>query len=843
MPRYADIALPVSVSKIFTYLVPSELDASACVGVRAIVPFGRTLSTGLIVGLPDSTTITSLKPLRDIIDPEPVVTDPLLQLCRWISDYYMAPLGEVLRTAVPHGFSSSSVRVVHLAHPIPAGSIDALRRQAPQRAAILSLLAAREQMRSTDLQRATGIRSINSHLNSLVREGFITTEEVLPRAAGRPAIIEFVNLAATDPAALVQEIERTPVRFTQSRRLLDGLRKLRAAGTAEIAAPDFLRQVAGSARTLRKLAAAGIIALTRREVRSRQDPGTDNTSLSLTLNSDQRASLSAVVSAIDSGGHSTMLLHGVTGSGKTQVYIEAIRHCLERGKSAIVLVPEIGLTPQIVRRFRSHFGDIVAVVHSRMSPRERLAVWRRSLAGECRIVIGPRSAVFVPVPGPGLIVVDEEHDASYKQFDANPRYHARDVAIVRGSLEHATVLLGSATPSVESFFNAGQGKYRLLSMPFRIDRVPMPDTRIVDMNAERKQEYASVRASLPQERRGELKRFSQSPISSVLKEKIADRLSRGEGIIVLQNRRGFAPFVECSDCGYVESCENCSVTMTYHLAKRHLRCHYCGSVRAPHSTCPQCGSSSLMLHGIGTQRVEEKLGALFPAARILRMDLDTTTRKGSHDRILSAFGSGKADILLGTQMVAKGLDFPRVTLVGVISADTQLLLPDFRASERTFQLLTQVAGRAGRSTLRGEVIIQTQQPEHSVFRHVVGNDYGEFYNEEVASREEPGYPPFVRLALVEFRGKNDDKVKAEAERFLEALRPSSEGLLILGPSPAVISRVRNEYRWHVLIKSPRKDDASSNRLRQALRHVLERANGRSPSDVRTIVDIDPVGML
>ena len=807
------------------------------------MPFGRTYSTGLIVGLPQSTEIGSLKPVRDVIDAEPLVTEPLLRLCEWIAEYYMAPLGEVFRTAIPHGFASSSTRIARLTRILSSDDLARLQRHAPHRSAVVSLLATHDRMKSSDLQRMTGLKSINSVLNSLVRDGIITTEEVLPRSAGRPIIMEFINIAALDTKRLAEEIDRTPPRFKRSHRLLDGLKKLHAEGTTEISSADFLRRSSGSVAGLRGLAASGIITVFRKEAHPQQDFGTDDSTLSLTPNTDQQAALNALVEAIDSGDHRTFLLHGVTGSGKTQVYIEAIRHCLERGRTAIVLVPEIGLTPQIVRRFRSHFGDAVAVVHSRMAATERFAVWRRSLVGGCRIVIGPRSAVFIPVDNPALIVVDEEHDASYKQFDSNPRYHARDVAIMRGSLQNAVVLLGSATPSVESFFNASQGKYRLLTMPYRIDRVPMPDTRIVDMTAERKHMFASVRASLPPQRRGELKHFTQSPISSVLREKIADRLSRAEGIILLQNRRGFATFVGCTDCGYVETCENCSVTMTYHLAKKHLRCHYCGSVRPPHNECPQCHGSTLMLRGVGTQRVEEEIGTLFPAARILRLDLDTTSRKGSHDRILTSFGAGKADILLGTQMVAKGLDFPRVTLVGVISADTQLLLPDFRASERTYQLLTQVAGRAGRSSLRGEVIIQTSQPDHNVFRHVINNNYRAFYEEELKSREEPGYPPFYRLTLVEFRGKREEKVQTEAEQFFARLRRSSEGLTVLGPSPAVISRVRNEYRWHLLIKSPRKDDSSSTRMRQALHSVRDRERRRIAGDVRMIIDVDPVGML
>jgi primosomal protein N' (replication factor Y) len=465
------------------------------------------------------------------------------------------------------------------------------------------------------------------------------------------------------------------------------------------------------------------------------------------------------------------------------------------------------------------------------------------MRGDCTIVVGPRSAVFAPLPRPGLFVVDEEHDASYKQYDAIPRYHARDVAIVRASHVNAVVVLGTATPSAESYFNAMNGKYELLTMPHRIDEVPMPSISVVDMTAERRTEYAALRGSLPEEQRKKLRDFQQSSFSSLLREKIADRLSRKEGIILLQNRRGFAPFVECVDCGYAETCANCSITLTYHLVKKHLRCHYCGSVRAPHAQCPQCGGTNMHMRGIGTQRVEEELAQVFPTAKVLRMDLDTVSRKGTHDRLLRKFGAGEADILLGTQMVAKGLDFPRVTLVGVISADTQLLLPDFRSSERTFQLLTQVAGRAGRSALSGEVVIQTHQTRNHTIQHVVDHDFRAFYEQELVARRELAYPPFSRLALIETKGENEAAVRQESERFARLLRPLDGTFDVLGPSPAIIARVKNQYRWHIIVKSRKTRDQSGSLLRQALRTAMASFRQNVRRSVRVIIDCDPVGLM
>ncbi|MEK9135970.1 MAG: primosomal protein N', partial [Bacteroidota bacterium] len=469
--------------------------------------------------------------------------------------------------------------------------------------------------------------------------------------------------------------------------------------------------------------------------------------------------------------------------------------------------------------------------------------WRLAMKGTYRIVIGPRSAVFAPLNNLGLIVVDEEHEASYKQYDASPRYNARDVAIVRGTHTSAVVVLGSATPSAESFFNAAAGKYTLLEMPHRIDQVPMPDISIVDMTAERKREYAQLKESLPEDQRRKLKDFRQSSISVTLRHQIEDRLNKKEGIILLQNRRGFAPFVECPDCGYTEMCENCSITLTYHLTRKHLRCHYCGLVRAPHTQCPQCKGINIELRGVGTQRVEEELGTLFPNATILRMDLDTTSRKGAHDRILRKFGEGTVDILLGTQMVAKGLDFARVTLVGVISADTQMLLPDFRSSERTFQLLTQVAGRAGRSTLHGEVIIQTHQPQHYTLQHVVDHDIKKFYEEELEERRELDYPPFSRLALVETKGGNEPEVQKHSEKFAGLLKSSNGACTIVGPAPAVIAKINTLYRWHIIIKSPKTKDPAGMHLRNALRKALSAYEQTAKGGVRLTIDIDPVGLM
>lgn len=844
MDQFAEIALPVAVDKTFTYLVPPDLQHLAIPGVRAIVPFGRKYAIGLIVHLSASSPVKGIKPINDVIDARPVVSDELLTLCKWIAEYYFAPLGEVMKAALPHGFAASK-RMVRTSLSLADlnRTIKEMKPQAPGRAKLLRFLIDNGPTSSTELRKKSGLKDINAVLNDMELRGLVSTEEMIPHPQRKAKLREYILVDSVNSAHLEAMLRDISPRKKKARELLTSLQVLRKQGHSEVILSDLLKKSRATSATLKEFVESGLVPIAKREVNRAQDFGTEEQTLRIILNDNQKSILQSLTTAVDTGDARTFLLHGVTGSGKTQVYIEAIRHCLSRGKTVIVLVPEISLTPQIVRRFKSHFADQVAVVHSRMSAGERFDVWRLALSGTYRIIIGPRSAVFAPLNNLGLIVVDEEHEASYKQFDSSPRYNARDVAIVRGALSNAVVVLGSATPSAESYHNAMNGKYTLLSMPYRIDKVPMPAIEIVDMTQERKRAYAAEKDSLPEDQRHRLKDFKQSSISDALKHRIQDRLTKKEGIILLQNRRGFAPFVECPDCGYSETCENCSITLTYHLARKHLRCHYCGMVRQPHVQCPQCKGANIQLHGIGTQRVEEELSALFPQARILRMDLDTTSRKGAHDRILRKFGDGEVDILLGTQMVAKGLDFPRVTLVGVISADTQMLLPDFRSSERTFQLLTQVAGRAGRSELLGEVIIQTQQPNHYTLRHVVDHDVKKFFEEEMEERRELEYPPFSRLALVETKGPNEPEVHKHAEQFAKLLKVSDGMFTVLGPAPAVIAKINNQYRWHIIIKSPKTSDPSGVHLRSALRRTVTEYRQSTKSSVRLTIDVDPVALM
>lgn len=838
----ADIALPVPIDHPFTYLVPSELQPQATLGSRVLVPFGRKLLTGIIVGFPATSPGKQLKPIRDVLDAAPSVSPEMLSLCRWIAEYYLAPIGEVLKAAVPFGFLGYGKRVVHLLVQNPESALAETKRSAPKQHRILQILREHGDLTVSQLQKKTNVKSIYAVLNELARKGWVEVEEKLETRSIKP---KYEKLASLTPQARQRG---SSITLTPKQTLV--VEKL-AESTAPVPIKQLVKATGVSTSTLSTLVKKGLVEISVREViRSSTSDGLEPTEQppSFELNRHQQQALHEISQALQKGQYTTFLLHGVTGSGKTQVYIEAIRQVLSAEKTALVLVPEIALTPQIVRRFKAHFGDKVAVMHSQMSVGERYDAWRLTYRGDVRIVIGPRSAVFAPLSNIGLIVVDEEHEASYKQFDASPRYHARDVAIVRARQNNAVVVLGSATPSAESYYNALSGKYRLLEMPERVDQAKLPRIEIVDMILERKRRYEEIKKEVQEKKIEFPKRLPDSSISKLLHDEIQKRIDKNEGVILLQNRRGFSHVVECFDCGYVEKCDNCEVTLTYHLTKKHLRCHYCGFVKKPPDICPNCQGIEIRFHAFGTQQVQQELQELFPNRSILRMDLDTTARKGAHDRILSQFGRGEADILLGTQMVAKGLDFPRVTLVGVISADTQMLLPDFRSSERTFQLLTQVAGRSGRAQLAGEVIIQTMQPQHYSLKHVVSHDFLGFYKEELAYRKELDYPPFSRIVLIEFRGERENDVHHHAKKFAEfierqGIAPHS---ILLGPADAAIPKIRNQFRKHLIIKNLKSKDPAGSQLHQALMKAKNLYNDSAlakDKKVQMTIDVDPVGMM
>jgi primosomal protein N' (replication factor Y) (superfamily II helicase) len=617
---------------------------------------------------------------------------------------------------------------------------------------------------------------------------------------------------------------------TAEHKLSDRLKEIHALLREKKSVPlaPFLKEARTTTASLRKLEELHLISISP-EI-SERDPYANEVILpttALVMNDEQKAVLAKITKAMAEKTSCAFLLHGVTGSGKTEIYLQAIAHARESGKGAIVLVPEISLTPQTVERFKARFSSgplqtMVAVLHSHLSAGERHDEWQKIRQNRARIVIGARSAIFAPVENLGLIIVDEEHEHSYKQ-EESPRYHARDCAVMRAQLENAVVVLGSATPSLESYHNACTGKYSLLEMPTRVDDQKMPLVRVVDMRMEARKEKQGI------------------PIfSQVLRERINQRLERGEQTILFLNRRGYASSLQCPKCGYVAGCPNCSISLTYHRHNQKLVCHICGHSAAAPNVCPEktCRNPAIRYAGIGTERVEETLPKLFPTARIARMDSDSLKRKDDFRRILGEFRTGKIDILLGTQMIAKGLHFPNVTLVGIIYADLTLHMPDFRAGERTFQLLTQVAGRAGRGDIEGEVVVQAFTPFHPAIQYARKHDFLGFYDQEIEFRQQLSYPPFARIAMLTLRGRNEEKVNLCAEyvrKELDKTLPALGDFTIAGPAPAPLLKAENFFRYQIMIRG--KNMSKLSRHLASLNQTI-----KMPEDIMLITDIDPINL-
>jgi primosomal protein N' (replication factor Y) len=740
---YVEVAVPLHVFQTFTYRLTPEQSVQAEVGARLVVPLGRNLVTSYIVSLldelPAALSEVDIKDAQDLVDIEPVCNPEILQLARWVADYYASPIGEVIKAALPPGMTPKSRSGSKFVKP-------KLRR-------FVRLLPNSTEQKLTDTQRRV--------LSTLERSG---------------------------PTSLQSLIN-----------------------TADV-----------SASTITSLQKKALLEIYDDAVR--RDPLAETfgvTDLEHTLTAAQSSVLAQIEQQMSSGDYSAFLLHGVTGSGKTEIYMRAMSKALSLGQSAMMLVPEIALTPVFSRRLRARFGDQVAIFHSSLQKGERFDEWTRVRNGEARVVIGTRSAVFAPVKNLGLIVVDEEHEASYRQQES-PYYNARDVAIVRAQKESATVVLGSATPSLESFHNARKGKYHFVTLPQRIGARPMAEAKIVDMR------NVFVRHGKPR------------VFSDELLEAIRETRERGEQSIILLNRRGYSSFILCRSCGETIQCPNCDVTLTYHRSERVIVCHYCNHREAVPRLCPSCGKKYIYYVGEGTEQLEEMLRQLFPALRVARIDRDTTARRKVFEQSLADFSAGRIDTLVGTQMLAKGHDFPNVTLVGVVSVDAGLALPDFRSAERTFQLITQVAGRAGRGDRPGRVLIQTYHPYHYALRHACAQDYEGFYNEELRYRQNHSYPPFVALASLLVHGPDLGKVRTDSLELRKQLDlvNRERKCRVLGPAPAPLSRLKGEHRFQLLIKS---------RSRKDLREIADaalRAVADGGVNLRSInLEIDPVSIM
>lgn len=835
--KLVELVFPIPSERTFYYSVPDELIEQAQVGVRAVAPIGNRVLTGFIINVIDENefkeqlekiSIKELKAIEDILDPLPFFDQKFLTFAKWVADYYFSSFGEVLEASVPAGTDVESKKIIVVD---PDQIIEEIKNTDLKRTNYLKLLRILSEKVEHTLSeikkklKREGIQSnINYYLNRLEKKGlasiFLEKRKPLVKVK-KEKLVELADLNFDEFSAEISKLEKRALKQVHV------LLTLFSSKEKKMSLKELVEKTRTNSQIIKALAKKKLVKVTEVEVKREYVELYQEEQKQITLTEDQQKAIELISNAIDSNKFDIYLIHGVTGSGKTQIYLELIEKIIKQNKTALYLVPEISLTPQVIRRIKNRFGDLVGVLHSKLSPGERFDEWRSVIKEEYKIVVGPRSAVFAPIKNIGLVIVDEEHDSSYKQSENAPYYNGRDAAIMRAKLENAIVILGSATPSLESYFNAMSGKYHLIELKTRVDNANMPIISLIDLRKE-KEENRMVGS------------FSQTMI-----DKIKSTILKNEKVIILQNRRGFATYVMCPDCGYTEQCKNCSVTLTYHLVKKEYLCHYCNYSKKELNACPVCGSLEIKYKGIGTQRVEDELEQIIPGSRIARMDLDTTQKKYSYSRILNDFGEGKYNVLLGTQMVAKGLDFPDVTFVGVVSAESTMLIPDFRSSEKTFQLLSQVAGRAGRSHLQGEVAIQTYRPESYTLQFVQQNDYQGFYQKEIIEREQAKYPPFYKLALIEFKSPNINQVKRAASEFHKFLKFDKKIIEVLGPSPAYISRISGRYRWHILIKSNRAYDPNGSYLHKVLKSALNefQKKVKKISGVKLIVDIDPVSTI
>ena len=812
MPEFCDVALPVPLDALFTYRLSQDLPLPA-IGARVLVPFRSERKVGVVVALHDKPPKVKIKAVLDVLDSEPIVSDNLVRLALWIAHYYLAPLGEVFRSMLPLAaelkrtklytitdlgrealYNSATVGSSLRSRKTPEDQIKELQ--------VLDFLTNHGSAEESALRRLPGIT--RALLAGLLSKKWVTREDISSaREAGK---FERVAVLAGHGEGKLTRQQRAIIAALES---IGGKLKLESFEAHKL-----------SLNALRTLAKRGVVKVEQEAKRLVPSTLRPKGIAPVELTQPQAEARDKILAAIKREQFHVALLHGVTGSGKTAVYLAAMQAVLATGKSAILLVPEIGLTPAAAANLHELFGSEIAILHSALSAHERAQEWRRIRAGEAKIVVGTRSAVFAPVNDLALIVVDEEHDASYKQ-EETPRYHGRDVAVIRAKLENASVVLASATPSLESYHNASQSKYELIELRERVERRPLPEVEIVDM----RQEFQET---------GEEQIFSRA-----LSSEVRERLARGEQAMILLNRRGYSTVVLCRSCGETVQCRNCAIALTHHKQSNVLECHYCGYRQAVPKVCPKCSSEHIFFLGTGAEKLEERLHAEFPRARIGRLDRDTVRTRHDFERVLGAFDAGELDLLVGTQMIAKGHDIHGVTLVGVVGADFALGFPDFRAAERTFQLLTQVAGRAGRGDAPGRVILQTYFPEHYAIQFAAQHDYAGFCEKELRYRKWMNYPPFSAIANVLLRSEKLNEALQFAGtlgRWLDANK--SKGLRVMGPAAAPIVRLKRDYRYHFVLKAE-----SRERLNQTLRAMLTHASEKKIPRTQVIVDVDALSLL
>jgi primosomal protein N' (replication factor Y) (superfamily II helicase) len=819
---FAEILLPVPIPKVFTYRIPASLSSLPAIGQRAIVQFGdRKILTGIILSLHELPPKEyEAKYILELLDDNPIITPHQLKFFAWMADYYCCSQGEVLNAALPAGLKLSSESMVQL-HP--TFDWQETPFEFSQKEETLLRRLTQEPLRYSEISKILGTKSLYSILKSLTKkEAVVIFEEVKDRYKPKVEKRIRLNQAVLSEKKLEEVFDSLQTKPKQEEVLLRYLHHVPALQQPEankkgIAKRNLLDESI-SESSLQTLIKNGVLEEFEIIVSRFDDDA--HTVESPVLSSEQMIAEEFLLKNLETVD--TALLQGVTGSGKTEIYIDLVRKTLEGGSQALLLLPEIALTTQIVKRLKRAFGNSLGIYHSRFSDNERVEVWNGVLTGRYKFVVGVRSSIFLPFDHLGLIIVDEEHDSSYKQQDPAPRYHARDSALMLAHFHHAKVVLGSATPSIESYFHAQQGRYAFVKLDSRYGNAPLPEVLLADLKSEQQ------------------RKINKGEFSSLLLTKIKETLDRHEQVIIFQNRRGYSPTVSCEDCGWVPKCTNCAVSLTYHQYRNALVCHYCGYKESMPSQCPTCTSARIKTIGYGTEKLEEELGLHFPDTQIQRMDLDTTRTKSSFETILDQFEKGETQILVGTQMVTKGLDFDNVSTVGIFNADRMLHFPDFRSFERAYQLMTQVSGRAGRRDKKGEVIIQTSQPDHPILDFVRSGDYTRFYEAELNERQQHNYPPFTRLVEITVKHKDSKTCRKASQQLADWLRQALADVRILGPGEPMVAKIRNQYLMSVLLKVQRGNPSLSS-IKQKLIATIQHLNKQQEfRTVRVIVDVDPV---
>ena len=840
---FAEILLPLPIPGTYTYRVPFELNQKARVGQRAVVQFGKTkIMSGLIISITNEVPdCTSIKYLLDILDDNPVVNENQLKLWRWISSYYLCYLGDVMQVALPSALKLSSESKIMLSEDFQLDSMTLSDNEY----LIVEALQIQPQLTITEVSKITGYKKIMPLIKTMIEKKIVVMQEELQQKY-KAKYDRYVRLSNTyrDEDAMRELMDNLSKRAYKQLELLMAFFVLGGSADNDVLASDLLKKANATSSILATLVDKGIFESYQKRVSRLKEYEALTDVSTINLTEKQQEAFDNIHKGFNE--EKPVLLHGVTASGKTEIYIKLIQDAIDEGKQVLYLLPEIALTEQIINRLKKYFGDRVGVYHSRYDNNERVEIWQqvmnfrsqqsivngqqlltseaqkpkaKSLSSKYQIIIGSRSAVFLPFTDLGLIIVDEEHDSSFKQIDPAPRYSARDLAALMSKMFHARLLLGSATPSFESYYNARQNKYHLVTLSERYGGVEMPEIIVNDLRVETR------------------RKTLQANFGSALIEAMNKTLEEKNQVILFQNRRGFSLRIECEHCNYIPQCINCDVSLIYHKNQNILKCHYCGYTTSVPTECPSCRSTDLKMHGFGTERIEDDLKVIFPDANSARLDLDTTRTKNSYQHILEQFQNKETNILVGTQMVTKGLDFDSVKVVGILNADNMLTFPDFRAYERSFQLMEQVSGRAGRKGDKGKVIIQTYQPQHPVILNVMTHDYVKFYEEQMPIRRQFNYPPYSRLVMVRLKDVDEQKLNKAANELAKIFRQVFRENL-LGPEYPVVSRVKNQYIKQMLIKIHK--DLNSTKVKEFINKTIEDFKHNTEfKSVKIQIDVDP----